>query len=84
MHLLEHDRIESLKARGTAIGHAGLAAMAFHEPKRLADEHHRWLGDAGALPSHDEALANAEDVIEAMRQIDAGELATAVLMPGVA
>lgn len=80
-HLLEIERIDALKHRGRELATAGLLAMAFHEPKRLADEHHRLMNDLGMLPTRDEALANATPVIEAMRRIDAGTLATTVITP---
>jgi hypothetical protein len=74
----EVERIDALRERGRQLHVAGLLALAFHEPKRLAEEHHTLMHDAGMLPTEDEALEGVVDVIEAMRRIDAGELKTTV------
>jgi hypothetical protein len=75
----EVERIDALRDRMKMLGQAGMQAMAFHEPKRLADEHVRLKGDLGMLPTDDQVIERASDVIEAMRQIDAGTLPTRVL-----
>lgn len=76
LQLQEIERIDYLKKRGTQLHVAGLMAMAFGEPKRLTDEYHRWMDDLGMLPTPDEAIDRAHDVMAAMAAIHAGTLAT--------
>ena len=68
VQLQEHERIEEIAERSRMLHMAGLLAIAFHEPKKLADEHHRLLKDSGMLPTPDEAIENVQDVIAMMRQ----------------
>lgn len=76
LQLKEQDRIDELMQRGRTLNNAGLTAIAFHEPKKLADEHHSLMKDLGMVRSPDEALANAADVIDVMARIHAGEVST--------
>lgn len=76
LQLQDIERIDALRDRGKQIHIAGLMAMAFAEPKRLTDEYHRWMDDLGMLPTQDETLDRAREVMAAMEAVHAGRLAT--------
>lgn len=84
LQLKDHERIEGLRRRKRQIDEAALAAFAFHEPRRIGDEYHQWKADIGLLPTHEEALDRAHDVIVAMRKIDRGEHPTTVVSGAIA
>lgn len=66
LHLQQQDRIEELRERGRALQSASLMALAFHEPKRLQEEHRRLMVDSGlTVPpavSREHALALVAEV----------------------
>jgi hypothetical protein len=68
LQLQEQERFEEIKDRGRMLHMAGLLAVAFHEPKKLSDEHHRLMKDAGMLPTPEEAIENVSDVMAFMAQ----------------
>lgn len=84
LQLLEIERIDELKERGKQINIAGLMAIAFAEPKKLADEHHRWMTDIGMTASPDEVLDRAQSVIAVMARVHAGILPTTTSPDGIA
>lgn len=71
LQLQEVERIDALKKRGNELHVAGLLAIAFHEPKKLGDEYHRWMDELGMLPTAEEAIDRAQDVIAAVQALDA-------------
>lgn len=70
--LEEHTRIDRFAERAGSLDLASLVALAFHEPKKLGDANQQLLDDAHLTPSADDALAAAQETIEAMKQLDAG------------
>jgi hypothetical protein len=69
-HLEQIERHEDFRVRGRALSAAGLTALAFHEPKRLAGEHQRLLSDMRPRISDDEARANAMALIADVARAD--------------
>lgn len=79
LRLREHERIDGLLRRAEQLRLAGLLAIAFHDPKRLADEDHRLKTDLGMIPTTEQLESKVADVVAAVRAIAAGELKTTVL-----
>lgn len=71
LHVLQAERTEELRQRGRELRLAGLVTLAFHEPKRLSDEHTKLRSDAGLLPSADQTRAEALDLMQAIANADA-------------
>lgn len=69
-HLDQQDRLADIRSRGQALHMSTLMALAFHEPKRLREEHQRLLADAGLLPSADEMRAAGESMLQEL--VEAG------------
>lgn len=70
--LEEHQRIDRFAERARSLDLASLVALSFHEPKKLGDANQQLLDDARLTPSADDALAAAEETIQAMKLLDAG------------
>jgi hypothetical protein len=69
-HIQQHDRFGDLRARGNALHLSSLMALAFHEPKRLNEEHQRLLADAGFFASPEDARSEAMKLADEIRAID--------------
>lgn len=72
-HLLQRDRLEDLRDRGRELRTAGLMTLAFHEPKKLNEEHQRLLAAAGLLgapESPDDARARALALVADVARVD--------------
>jgi hypothetical protein len=72
-HLQQLDYVESLHERGRQLNLGGLVAAAFHDPKRLGDEHRQLQADSGLLPSPDDAKESAQDIIRMVADLDKNE-----------
>lgn len=72
MGLLESDRITGVLKEGDRVADANLAALAFHAPEKLADEHTKVQAAAGMLPTNEEAEAEAEAIAERIHAATAG------------
>lgn len=70
-HLQQIDRVDDLRVRGRSLHLAGLVALAFHEPKRLTDEHRSLLVAAGMTTPPDTARADALAFIAEIAKADA-------------
>ena len=70
IHTREDDRIRELIARSTQIDAATLTYVAFHEPEKLQEQYNILARDLGTLPTREEALADADKLMERLAAID--------------
>lgn len=73
LHLQQREKLEGFKDRGHALYVASLMTYAFHDPKKLNDEHQRLLASAGQVPTPEAAIRRAEGIIQAVAKLDALE-----------
>jgi hypothetical protein len=69
-HLEQIERFEDLRTRGRAIQEASLMALAFHDPKRLPQEHRRLLAELAPPISDAQARADAAALIADVARVD--------------
>lgn len=73
-HLLQQrEKVDGIRARGAALYGASLNTMSYHEPKKLGEEHQRFLAAAGMLPvpeDPDVARARHLELIRDVAKVD--------------
>lgn len=69
-HLGEHKWIDSLTRNAEGLQAAKRTAIAFHEPKDLADERTDLLDMMGALPDSAEAMTRGLQMVEEINAVD--------------
>lgn len=73
-HLRQREGIDELRRRSSELNQAGLNAIAFHDNKRLADEHRKLLNDIAARSASaqtaDDVRANALALLADATRLD--------------
>lgn len=70
LHLVQHERLQSLRERGMQLTLATLIALSFHKPAGLKDVHARLLDEAGLAPSVDQVVAQGQALLAEVAEID--------------
>lgn len=69
-HLMQAARIERTIERGGELNSAALHAVAFHEPRKLAELSRAYEDEVGLTPTAEEAIEGAQPIINMMHQLD--------------